>query len=145
MRYSEKSYKEPKQLFNSNANLKPNSYTDVNLTGYNIDDIDAVAVAVSNLLSIMIGEVMFNRALGSNLRNYLFRQCTYTNSVSILSDSIATLGRFEPRVKVHNSSRVDMYPDQRKYELFLNLQVEGVQRLIPLRKTLDLITNNENY
>lgn len=117
-------------------NKRINNYTDLGLVGYNIDDIDAVVNAVKNLFSIMIGEVPFNRALGSNLRDYLFRPITKSTSISVMADLTSTLGRFEPRVKLHSSSKVIPDPDNRRFKLELYLQVEGVERLIPMNTTI---------
>lgn len=111
-------------------------YSDISKTGNNLKDIDSVLESIDNILSTRIGERPFLREFGSRIEDLLFHPMTFSTSRLILSELIASISKWDKRVTILPSTTVTMDPDNRRYNILLNIQIKGLNTPMEISKSL---------
>jgi phage baseplate assembly protein W len=115
-----------------------NKNLDIAKTGNNLVDVDAIMDSIWNIISILVGEVPFNRSLGSRVEYYLFQPLSFSNSKIILSEIVSTISRHETRVNLLPDTNVVADYDNRKYEIVLNYEIIGLETPFTTKKSISL-------
>tara|TARA_B100001029_G_scaffold92088_1_gene75477 strand:- start:144 stop:548 length:405 start_codon:yes stop_codon:yes gene_type:complete len=86
---------------------------------------DAIKRSVQNLVRIQLGEVFFNRLLGTKITGSLFELATSNYVDPIKSEISTTIENFEPRVKL-TDVRFESTPDQNAVDIQIDYDIIGM-------------------
>ena len=86
---------------------------------------DAIKRSVQNLIRIQLGEVFFNRLLGTKITGSLFELATSNYVDPIKSEISTTIENFEPRVKL-TDVRFESTPDQNAVDIQIDYDIIGM-------------------
>ncbi len=86
---------------------------------------DAIKRSVQNLVRIQLGEVFFNRLLGTKITGSLFELATSNYVDPIKSEISTTIENFEPRVKL-TDVRFESTPDQNAVDIQIDYDIVGM-------------------
>ena len=86
---------------------------------------DAIKRSVQNLVRIQLGEVFFNRLLGTKITGSLFELATSNYVDPIKSEISTTIVNFEPRVKL-TDVRFESTPDQNAVDIQIDYDIIGM-------------------
>lgn len=96
-----------------------------------VTGVDAIKRSIKNLLMTMCGEVPFFPNMGSRLSQLLFEPIDAITTIRIDSEIRATLGGFEPRVKIVGIV-ITPSPDQHQYQVDMTLQIVNLTEPVVL-------------
>ena len=80
---------------------------------------------MQNLIRIQLGEVFFNRLLGTKITGSLFELATSNYVDPIKSEISTTIENFEPRVKL-TDVRFESTPDQNAVDIQIDYDIIGM-------------------
>ena len=86
---------------------------------------DAIKRSVQNLVRIQVGEVFFNRLLGTRISGSLFELATDNYVDPIKSEIETTIKNFEPRVKLTDVA-FKSTPDQNSIDVTIFYDIVGL-------------------
>ncbi len=86
---------------------------------------DAIKRSVQNLIRIQLGEVFFNRLLGTKITGSLFELATSNYVDPIKSEISTTIENFEPRVKL-TDVRFESTPDENAVDIQIDYDIIGM-------------------
>jgi len=86
---------------------------------------DAIKRSVHNLVRIQLGEVFFNRLLGTKIEGSLFELATSSFVDPIKSEIETTIQNFEPRVKLTEVKLIST-PDDNSLDITLFYDIIGL-------------------
>ena len=86
---------------------------------------DAIKKSVQNLVRIVLGEVFFDRLLGTNIEKSLFELTTLNLSDDIRSEIETTINNNEPRVQLTGIG-VDVTPDDNALDIKIEYSIIGI-------------------
>ena len=86
---------------------------------------DAIKKSVQNLVRIVLGEVFFDRLLGTNIEKSLFELSTLNLSDDIRSEIETTINNNEPRVQLTGIG-VDVTPDDNALDIKIEYSIVGM-------------------
>ena len=86
---------------------------------------DAIKKSVQNLVRIVLGEVFFDRLLGTNIEKSLFELSTLNLSDDIRSEIETTINNNEPRVQLTGIG-VDVTPDDNALDIKIEYSIIGM-------------------
>ncbi len=86
---------------------------------------DAIKRSVQNLVRIQLGEVFFNRLLGTKITGSLFELATSNYVDPIKSEISTTIENFEPRVKL-TDVRFESTPDENAVDIQIDYDIIGM-------------------
>jgi len=86
---------------------------------------DAIKRSVQNLVRIVLGEVFFDRLLGTNIEKSLFELSTLNLSDDIRSEIETTINNNEPRVQLTGIG-VDVTPDDNALDIKIEYTIIGM-------------------
>jgi len=86
---------------------------------------DAIKRSVQNLVRIQVGEVFFNRLLGTRISGSLFELATDNYVDPIKSEIETTIKNFEPRVKLTDVA-FNSTPDQNSIDVTIFYDIVGL-------------------
>ena len=86
---------------------------------------DAIKRSVQNLVRIVLGEVFFDRLLGTNIEKSLFELSTLNLSDDIRSEIETTINNNEPRVQLTGIG-VDVTPDDNALDIKIEYSIVGM-------------------
>jgi phage baseplate assembly protein W len=99
-------------------------------------DVGAIRNAVINILTTNPGEKLLNPLLGTSFGNLLFLPCTEERAGVIGSNIIASLSKFEPRIRVVNLE-ITPFVDNNEYVCNLTYTLPQLNnRTLQLQGTL---------
>ena len=86
---------------------------------------DAIKKSVQNLVRIVLGEVFFDRLLGTNIEKSLFELTTLNLTDDIRSEIETTINNNEPRVQLTGIG-VDVTPDDNALDIKIEYSIVGM-------------------
>lgn len=86
---------------------------------------DAIKRSVQNLVRIVLGEVFFDRLLGTNIEKSLFELSTVNLTDDIRSEIETTINNNEPRVQLTGIG-VDVTPDDNALDIKIEYTIIGM-------------------
>ena len=86
---------------------------------------DAIKKSVQNLVRIILGEVFFDRLLGTNIEKSLFELTTLNLTDDIRSEIETTINNNEPRVQLTGIG-VDITPDDNALDIKIEYSIVGM-------------------
>ena len=86
---------------------------------------DAIKKSVQNLVRIVLGEVFFDRLLGTNIEKSLFELTTLNLTDDIRSEIETTINNNEPRVQLTGIG-VDITPDENALDIKIEYSIVGM-------------------
>lgn len=86
---------------------------------------DAIKRSVQNLVRIVLGEVFFDRLLGTNIEKSLFELSTVNVTDDIRSEIETTINNNEPRVQLTGIG-VDITPDDNAFDIKIEYSIIGM-------------------
>ena len=86
---------------------------------------DAIKKSVQNLVRIVLGEVFFDRLLGTNIEKSLFELTTLNLTDDIRSEIETTINNNEPRVQLTGIG-VDITPDDNALDIKIEYSIVGM-------------------
>ena len=86
---------------------------------------DAIKRSVQNLVRIVLGEVFFDRLLGTNIEKSLFELSTVNLTDDIRSEIETTINNNEPRVQLTGIG-VDVTPDDNALDIKIEYSIVGM-------------------
>lgn len=86
---------------------------------------DAIKKSVQNLVRIILGEVFFDRLLGTNIEKSLFELTTLNLTDDIRSEIETTINNNEPRVQLTGIG-VDVTPDDNALDIKIEYSIVGM-------------------
>ena len=86
---------------------------------------DAIKRSVQNLVRIVLGEVFFDRLLGTNIEKSLFELSTVNVTNDIRSEIETTINNNEPRVQLTGIG-VDITPDDNALDIKIEYSIIGM-------------------
>tara|TARA_B100001175_G_scaffold170979_1_gene145047 strand:- start:527 stop:931 length:405 start_codon:yes stop_codon:yes gene_type:complete len=86
---------------------------------------DAIKRSVQNLVRIVLGEVFFDRLLGTNIEKSLFELSTVNVTDDIRSEIETTINNNEPRVQLTGIG-VDITPDDNALDIKIEYSIIGM-------------------
>ena len=86
---------------------------------------DAIKRSVQNLVRIQLGEVFFNRLIGTKISGSLFELATSNFIDPIKSEISTTIENFEPRVKL-TDVRFESTPDENAVDIQIDYDIIGM-------------------
>ena len=86
---------------------------------------DAIKRSVQNLVRIQLGEVFFNRLLGTKIEGSLFELATSSFVDPIKSEINTTISNFEPRVKLTDVKLIST-PDDNSLDITIFYDIIGL-------------------
>ena len=86
---------------------------------------DAIKRSVQNLVRIQLGEVFFNRLLGTKITGSLFELATSSFVDPIKSEISTTISNFEPRVKLTDGKLIST-PDDNSLDITIFYDIIGL-------------------
>ena len=86
---------------------------------------DAIKRSVQNLVRIILGEVFFDRLLGTNIEKSLFELSTVNLTDDIRSEIETTINNNEPRVQLTGIG-VDVTPDDNALDIKIEYSIIGM-------------------
>ncbi len=114
-------------------------HADLSKTGSNLENLNAVVDAVLNIVNTRVSTIPFRRDFGTRIEDYLFYPYLESTANLILSELVSSITKFEKRVTILSDSNVELSrdPSTRKYEVFLNIEVDGFPDPVLVRETLE--------
>ena len=116
-------------------NLEPDNpyYSDIN-TNFRIDDkglvvqdVNAIANQIYNILSTNIGERIFEPEFGSNIQNYIFDPTTEETAWLIENEIFRALNKWMPRIQIiRDKTRVYPVPNERYFNGEITYKIRGL-------------------
>lgn len=93
-----------------------------------VNDYDAIANQIYNILSTTIGERIFEPEFGSNLDEFLFSPTDVTTAWLIENEIYRALGRWMPRIEiVRNQTRAIPFPSERYFDVSIYYRIIGIE------------------
>ncbi len=86
---------------------------------------DAIKRSVQNLVRIQLGEVFFNRLVGTRITGSLFELATSNYVDPIKSEISTTIENFEPRVRL-TDVRFESTPDENAIDIQIDYDIKGL-------------------
>ena len=89
-----------------------------------VQDIEAIANQIYNILATDIEERVFEPEFGTNLKEYLFSPTDETSGWLIENEIVRSLGRWMPRIEViRNQTFAIPYPNDRYFEVSIRYRI----------------------